>query len=137
MKKLLLGISFAAVMCLMGTNSEAAGAARGAKTTTTTAYSTTASSVAVNTPAAVYSVTLGTGTAGTDNVTLFDAASIGSLGINTQTFKVRVNVSSSTQNTVVSFDPPLQFNNGIIAINSAGTIWSMITYEKGRVTQGY
>jgi hypothetical protein len=138
MKKL-IGISFLAVgLLFLSGRSEAVQPARGAKQTTTIIGSTIVIGVSSGT-AVVYAVTLGTGTAGTDFVTLFDSATVSGLAAGSQStsYKMRLNVSSATQNTFYVFDPPLQFNNGIMAVNSAGTLTSMITYERGRVTQGY
>lgn len=127
----------AGVLCLMGRPSEASNI-RGAKGYNAINYSTTGSSVAVSGPAVVYSVLVSTGTAGTDYVALFDQASLGGTVATTMTnLKTRIYVSSTTQNTYIVFDPPIQFNLGIIAANSAVGLQTLITYERGRVNQGY
>lgn len=122
--------------CLAGT-SEAASARGGAKPVKSVNYTTTVSSVAVNGSATVYQVILSSGTAGTDYLALWDSATTGAIsGIAISTnLKAKVVVSSATQNTVVTFDPPLLFTNGIVAANSAATMWSAITYERGRAQQ--
>lgn len=116
---------------------EAVQAARGAKMSTSILFTVTPASVSVSGPAVVYGVILSSGTAGTDYVVLFDSGAIAGNLPTTMTFKTKIIASSATQNTVVSFDPPLQFNSGIIAANNAATLWSTIIWEKGRVTQGY
>lgn len=136
MNKLIAVLSFGLFVVAMSGNAEAASARGGAKTVGAVTYTTTVSSVAVRGPAAVYQVVLSTGTAGTDHVALFDAATTVGITVGVTTgLRAKINVSSSTQNTVVTFDPPLQFNNGIVAANSAATMWSLITYERGRITQ--
>lgn len=136
-----LKVLLAAVVLGLGLSmrSEAA-LARGAKQVQSMQNSTTGIAVS-STSAVVYSVTLSTGTGGTDYVVLFDSNAITGLNAITQStavgYKLRINVSSTTQNTVVIFDPPLQFNNGLVAFNSTGVITSMITWEKGRIVTGY
>jgi hypothetical protein len=130
---LLLGLG----LVMLPSRGECAAAARGAKNYSTSTFTTTASSVSVSGAGVVYGVILGTGTAGTDFLSLFDASSIAALTSTSTSFKVRVNVSSATQNTIVSFDPPLQFNSGIVAANSAATLWSTVIYEKGRLPTAY
>ena len=110
---------------------------RGAKVTQTV-FGTTNTIGVSSTTAVVYSVVLGTG-AVTDFVTLFDSNSVVGL-TNTQTvanYKIRLYPTSATANTNVTFDPPLQFNNGIMVIPGTALGTMMITFEKGRVTQGY
>lgn len=131
MKKL-MGILFFLGVVAMAKDVQAAASVRAPKSYTTINYSTTPSSVTVSGAGVVYGVILSTGTAGTDYMALFDSASIGTLVANATTFKVRVNISSTTQNTVVTFDPPLQFTSGIIAALSAATSWGTVIYERGR-----
>lgn len=90
-------------------------------------------------PVTVYSVIIGTGAA-TDYVALFDSGSVSGIVAPTQGsggFKMRIAASSTTQNTQVTFDPPLQFVNGLVAANISTTMFSLTTYENGRITQGY
>lgn len=134
-----LKVLLAAVVLGLGmvASSEAANV-RGAKAYVAMQGSTTG--VVVSSGAAVlYSVVLSTGAAGTDFVVLFDSGAVtGLTAVNYgATYRTRINVSSTTQNTIVVFDPPLQFVNGITALNSNATITSLFTYEKGRVIQGY
>lgn len=142
MRKLIIGVSFA-VGCFLAmgsTHLEAAGAARGAKTTVNVSYTTTVSTVAAGTAVAVYSVVMSTGAAG-EFIALFDTSAVGGITSgNTSVvggFKTRLYYSSTTANTTINFDPPLQFNSGLIVAPSAVTGQSLFTYEKGRVTQGY
>lgn len=141
MKKLLLGISFVAVMCLMGTNSEAAGAARGAKTTTSVNYTLSVSTIATG-PVVLYSVTLASGAA-SEFVAIFDTAPAVAATINANqtsaasNLKSRLFFGSTTANTTINFDPPLQLNNGLLVADSAVTGQSLFVFERGRVTQGY
>lgn len=134
MNKLIAFLSFGLLVGLMAGTSDAASVARGARAVANVNYSTTVSSIAVSGPAVVYQVVLSTGTAGTDYVALFDSATSGAIsGASVSTnLKLRVNVSSATQNTVMTFDPPLLFSNGIVAANSAVGLWSAITFERGR-----
>lgn len=137
MKKLLFGLVVLLGVGMAG-KAEAAGETRGAKASTAITYTTTASSVAVNGAAAVYSVVLSSGAA-SEYLALFDAASIGALAANSSgsSLKTRLFYTSTTSNTVVNFDPPLQFNSGIIAIPSAVTGQALVVWEKGRVVSGY
>lgn len=90
-------------------------------------------------PGVLYSVVIGTG-AVTDFVVLFDtnsAVGLTSALQGTNGYVMRLYASSATQNTQYTFDPPIQFNNGIIAGNSTVLMSSVITYEKGRQPNGY
>lgn len=133
MAVLLLGV---ACMAVSSKAQAVSAAARGAKYMANVSYTTTVSSVSVSGPAAVYGVILGTGVAGTDYMAIFDRASIGNATVQGNTMIARIYASSTTQNTYVQFDPPLQFNSGIVAGNSTNAIWGTIIYEKGRVTNG-
>lgn len=139
MNKLIAVLSLGLLFGFLSVNAEAAPGVRGAKASKNINYSTTVSSVSVSGPATVYQVVLSTGTQATDYVALFDSATSGAIaGATVSTnLKARIYVTTTTANTVVTFDPPLQFNNGIVAANSTSTMWSLITYERGRVTSGY
>jgi hypothetical protein len=135
----LIGLLVLGFGVLVVTDSHAAAApARGAKNIASVNYTTTASTVAANGAAVVYGLILSTGTAGTDFTALFDAATAASIAAGNNTnMKARVNVSSATQNTIVVFDPPLQFNTGVIVANSSAANWALVIYEKGRIPNGY
>lgn len=131
-------ISVLGLLAVLAGMSYAASGVRGAKSTTTIYGGTGAVGVS-STTAVLYGVILGTG-AVTDYVTLFDSASASGIAAVNQTtagFKMRLYASSATQNTVFSFDPPLQFRNGIMAANATSVMSSMMTWEGGRVAQGY
>lgn len=90
-------------------------------------------------PAVLYSVVLGTG-AVTDFVAIFDSATPTGLSAILQTqasgYKGRIYPSSATQNTNVVFDPPLQFNKGIVAIQSTALVPALFVWESGRSPNG-
>lgn len=115
----------------------AASSVRGGKAYVST-YGSTSPVIVTKTPGVVYSVTLGTG-AVTDYVVLLDSANATAATAASQAggYKLRVHAASATQNTTVVFDPPLQFVNGITAVNATGVMTSVISYESGRVTSGY
>lgn len=121
----------------MAGRSEAAGATRGAKAVATLTYTTTVSTVSLG-ASVLYAVTLSTGASG-EYVAFFDTSTATGITstLSTAPLKTRVFFGSTTANTVVNFDPPLQFNNGIVAVDSAITGQSAITYERGRVVSGY
>lgn len=133
---LLLGFG----LCFVVSNAEAATGVRGAKGSVTTVNNTNVVAVSSNT-AVLYAVMLSTGTQTTDYVVFYDSASASGLSSTLQTassgYKGRIYVSSSAVNTLVTFDPPWQFKNGIMAVNSAAGISSTIVYETGHVTNGY
>lgn len=141
MKKL---ISFGMVVLgflLLSSKAEAGSPSRGAKASFSLNYTTTISSVVLNGPAVVYAVYQATGAA-SEFVALFDSATVAGINVTTtqtaNVLKSRCFFGSTTANSVgCVFDPPLQFNNGIIAADSAATGQSLIVYEKGRLNQGY
>lgn len=133
MNKLMASLFLGLGLLVLGSRAEAT-SIKGAKNYTTTAYSTTVSTVAASGPAVVYGVILSTGTGGTDYTVLWDKAVVGATVISTTSGLVaKVVVSSTTQNTVYTFDPPLQFNNGVVVANSAATNISTVIWEKGRL----
>lgn len=143
MKKLL----FSLVVLLgvgMAARVEAAGSNRGAKGMTPLMNTTTVTAISTG-PAVLYEVILGTPTAYMDFVTVFDSGSVIGLSATSlsSTLRARLFLSSGSVTVpwptpvVVQFDPPLQFNAGIMAAHSAGTNQATFVYEKGRVSQGY
>ena len=129
---LLLGVIWAG-------KSEAAGPTRGAKGSISMVYALSGSSVAiVSGSAVVYSIIMSTGATG-DFVVLFDSASLNGLASTTSTsvMKTRCMAGSTITTTMCNYDPPLQFNLGLAAVNSTVNNSALIVYEKGRVTQGY
>lgn len=139
MKKL---ISFAVVVLgilLLSGKSEAASAARGAKGSVTVNYTTAVSTVSLAQPAVVYSVYMSTGATG-DFIALFDTSSAAGITSSVQTtgvFKTRCYAGSTITATRCDYDPPLQFNLGVMAVLSTASDQALIVTEKGRVTQGY
>jgi len=139
MRKLLGFLSLALLVGGLAGKAEAAAGVRGGKNNVTI-YNTTGLIGVSSGTATLYAVTLGTGTAGTDYVVLFDSASVTGITSTIQNqaaYRARLHVSSTTQNTFYVFDPPLIFTNGIIAATSAGTLTATITFERGRAVTGY
>lgn len=147
MKKLISFIFMALVFSFVG-HSEAASTGRYPREIKTVGYSATVSSVTtisaansalgVQQPGAVYAVILGTGTAG-DFVVLMDSNS--GLGYSS-TIAAGANIAnqlgprlfygSTTQSTVINFDPPIMFFNGLMVQMSAATNQVGVVYETGR-----
>lgn len=138
MKKLmgLLVLGFGLVL-IGNVNVHAAASVRGAKGSKRIGQSTNAIGISSAT-AVLYSVEIGTG-AVTDFVAVFDSNSVTGLTSAqlTNNYKMRIYPSSTTQNTVIVFDPPIQFVNGIIAIPATALVDYLFTWESGHVTQGY
>lgn len=140
MKKLIGFSLLLAVGVLCVRDAEAVGV-RGPKGMAIATQTTNVVAVSTAGPAAVYSLVIGTG-AVTDFVVLFDSNAATGLTSLLQTsasgYRGRFYASSTTQNTQMSFDPPLQFNNGVMAINATALMTTVITFEKGRPAgQGY
>lgn len=136
MKKLIgLSILFGALFLLAGT-SDAAGPVKGAKPSVAQAFGTTLVHVS-SVPVVLYSVILSTGANG-DFTAIFDTATtVGITTTGTSALKTRILTASTTANTVINFDPPLQLKNGLVFGQSSGVDQSLIVYEKGIVVQGY
>lgn len=115
----------------------AASGVRGAKAIKMAQNSTTAVPVSKG-ATAVYAVILGTG-AVTDFVVLFDSANYTAAAGQTQgaSFRGRFGPTSTTGSTIVTFDPPLQFDSGLTIVNATALTANGVVYEPGRVTQGY
>lgn len=143
MKKLLFGLVVLLGIGMAG-RVEAAGSNRGPKgmvllnnTTAVTAISTGA--------AVLYAVALSSPTAYMDYVTIFDSGSVIGLSATSlsSTLRFRLFLSSGSTTipwpvpTIVTFDPPVQFNNGIMAAHSGATNLATFIYEKGRPIIGY
>ena len=108
----------------------AAIAARGAKAYKTINFSATAQELCSG-PGAVYAV-WASSAAVTDYVVLRDSATANTSS--TAAIQVSPSATLNTQNT---FDPPVQFNNGISVNAPATNRWTTVIYECGRVVQGY
>jgi len=135
MKKLLV------VLCLSvvwAAKAEASGSNRGAKGMTAVNYTTTVTSVTIG-PGVVYEVIVSTQNGAGDFFVFWDSAtSVGLTSAVTTNMRGRIILSSTTATfPIYQFDPPLQFNNGIMVGNSSAANTATVVWEKGRVTQGY
>ena len=113
---------------LMGTFAHAG--VRGAKPYKSIMFSATAQELCGG-PGVVYGIWSSTA-AVTDYVVLRDSGTANT----SSTAAIRVS-PSATLATQTTFDPPVQFVNGISINAPATTNWTTITYECGRVIQGY
>jgi hypothetical protein len=135
MKKLL-------VLLLLGVvwagKAEAANPTRGAKGVINTGYSVQMATVST-TAAVVYGVIITSGQPNVEYVVLFDTGtSVGQSATTRGTaFRTSCGATSTSTVTQCNYDPPLQFNTGIVAAQATALSNSLIIYEKGRVTQGY
>lgn len=133
-------LSSLALMVCLASAVYAASGVRGAKPAKTIAQTTNVIGISSG-PAVLYSVIMSTG--GTyDFIALFDSNSAVGLSSVLETsgsgFRTRLySTNFSSAGVMYNFDPPIQFVNGIMAVQSAAGLTSMITYEAGRVTQGY
>lgn len=99
-------------------------------------YSTTAALVHAG-PGAVYQIVMSTGAA-SEYIVLFDSGSATGIAV-TDTSKMitpRIFYANTASNTVVGFDPPLLYINGLAIDASAATGQAAITYESGRAIGG-
>ena len=108
----------------------AAAGVRGAKARKVINFSASAVSACTG-PGAVYSVLISTGAA-TDFAVLRDSNTANTTSA--IAFSYAANTTNSAQ---LTFDPPLQFTNGISFNVPATMNAATVTYECGRVTQGY
>lgn len=142
---LLLGVG----ILVMGSRAEATVGVRAPKAGAELSYTTVISSVTpftvlestsgITKPGAVYQLILSTGVSG-DYLVLFDTNSATGNVLGTgqlaDQLGPRYFYSSTSANTVITFDPPLIFFNGLYAVNSAGTESAEIVYEVGRSLTG-
>lgn len=155
MNKLFVGLLLVfGLMALASYNSNAVTVARSPKHSYLYSYSVAITSVTPFTvlqatstlqaqPGAVYELNLSTGTAG-DYIILFDsipysAASLANNGTaNNNAYQLgpRFYFGSTTANTKITFDPPLEFYNGLMVIGSSNTEQASVTYEVGRGLSG-
>lgn len=118
-------------LLVMAGVSEAASGRGGAKAYKNVGYSVAVSTVA-NGPAVLYEVILASGASG-EWISLFDAANMAGKDAYTTTGLVaRFLYPSTTANTVIVLDPPLQFNSKMYAVGSAVTGSATFVYEGGR-----
>jgi hypothetical protein len=141
-----LALSFALV-AFVNTLGMSTNAARQAKASFTTPYSLSPSSVTTFTvlestpavikkPGAVYAVIMSTGALG-EFLIMFDSNSASGITSTLRTPNVTqlgppIFYAGVSSNTVVVFDPPLKFNNGLMVIDSAITGQGTIIWEEGQ-----
>ena len=99
-------------------------------------YSTTPTLVASG-PGAVYQVVMATGTA-SEYVILVDSASVTGVVAtsNSKAITPRLFYGSTTASTVITFDPPIVFRNGLVVAPLANTGQLSVSYETGRSIGG-
>ena len=147
---LLLAFGLTAVVCV---NSRASVVARAPKHVYTLNYTTVISSVTPFTvaqatttlqpqPGAIYQLNLSTGASG-DYLIFFDtipfsAGALTATGTANNVYQLgpRFYYGSTTANTQITFDPPLEFYNGLMVINSSTAEQAGISYEVGRGLSG-
>lgn len=148
MKKLMGFIFGLFVLCTLAPKSHAANYSVAPMDAFVTPFSTAVSTYVAG-PGAVYQVVLSSGAA-SEYVQLFDSASVVGLSatyngfsvlntsgvVSTVSLGTRLIYSSTTANTVIRFDPPLQFFNGLAVVDSAATGQASITYQLGRGLDG-
>jgi hypothetical protein len=120
-----LGLAF-----LLVGSAFAAASVRGAKGMKTTVFTATAVAPCSG-PGVVYSILTSSAAVG-DFVVLRDSGTANT----TSTIAAAIS-PSATLASQVTFDPPLQFKNGISINQPATNNWSTVTYECGKVVQGY
>ena len=149
MKKLMGWIVGLFGLCMvMASTGHASGYAIAPMDTFVTPYSTVVSTYVAG-PGAVYEVILASGAA-SEYVQLFDSAAVTGLSatyngasvlnssgiVSTVALGPRLLYGSTTANTIIRFDPPLQFFNGLAVVDSAVTGQASITYQVGRGLDG-
>lgn len=148
--KLFVGLVLAFVGIGMASYLQASVVARSPKRVSNILYTTTVSSISVvNTtgavvaamqePGAVYQVMLSTGAVG-DYFVLYDTGNV--LGISlaagpaSAQLTGKIFVSTNTANTLITFDPPIMFFNGLVGILSSANTAASVTWESGRGLSG-
>jgi len=86
-------------------------------------------------PAVLYGVILSSGATG-EFVAFFDTNTVQGIAANSSNVLVtKFFFVANGSGTVIPLDPPIQFNVGLFAADSAATGQSVILYEKGRRAQ--
>lgn len=132
--KLLSGVL--ALFMLVCGKAHAGGLSQAATGGTTINYTTTVTTITQH-PAYVYGVIMSTG-ASAEFIALCDSNVVTGITSATATqgvLKARLFYGSTTANTVTKFEPPLKFQNGIIAAPSAVTGQAVILWAQGQ--EGY
>lgn len=134
MKKLLVVLALALLW------SGKANADRGAKAMSAINYTTNLSTVTVK-AAVLYGIVISSSPS-TDWLTIYDSNTAvgytaGGVAAGTTGQRVRILLSTGSVNAPYTFDPPLQFEKGIIAgVSNAADAVTLI-WEPGRIIQGY
>jgi hypothetical protein len=110
----------------------------------TPAISTNSATAAQYMPGVIYQIVLSTGAASeyvilidSGNCTNLGSTVVGSTGTTYLALTPRIMYGSTTTITSLVFDPPIRFDTGLCAIDSAATGQFAITYELGRGISGY
>lgn len=140
MKKLMGLFLLSFGFLLMSNRVEAAGAARGAKATTSIIYSTVVTTITANS-ATLYSVLCSSPAAAGDYMLLFDTAPVvaTTVAITTRAAPLKdiVMLSSTAYNYgLKNYDPPILFTRGIIAVLSSASNVCTLVWEPGRNMMG-
>jgi len=135
MKKLIMAALLLGVFCVVKSEAGAG------KTMYANKYSTTISTVAIG-DAVLYSVLLSTPAAVGDYINFFDSANVIGLAtgyISSAPFVFRLLYSTATAiggtaggSVLYTFNPPLQFDKGIMITPSSAADSALIVYEGGR-----
>lgn len=135
MKKLIMAALLLGVVCVA--KSEAADA----KSYFTHRYTTTASTVAFK-DAALYSVIMTTAATSGDYINIYDSSTVTGLAttyVTSAPFVMRLYYSTATAtgssipgNTIYTFNPPIQFNDGIVVVPNSAAEAATLIYEGGR-----
>lgn len=155
LNKLFSGLALAfGLLVVASCNSDASVVARGPKKSSSVNYTTAISSVTPFTvleatstlmqkPGAVYQIILATGAA-SDFLVLYDTIPFSTTNLTASAANgaaagvgipyqlgVRYFYSSTTANTVITFDPPMRFFFGLMAVNSSALDSAQIIWEPG------
>lgn len=86
---------------------------------------------------AVYQVVLSSGAASEYAVLVDSGSATGVTAASTsKLITSRLFYSSTSSNTVITFDPPLIYTNGLVVAGSAATGQATVTFESGRAIGG-
>lgn len=133
MRKLIVVLALGLAWC--GVSEAVDGGDRSAAQMATIGYTTSAVNVSTGNPLILYQVVLATGASG-EFCVLFDSGSAVGLtaagGGATQRYRLYYSSNVLLENRSFVFDPPVQFNEGIVAFNSAATGFATLIYNYGR-----
>ena len=143
------GVLIGAFICMaLGAyRSEAGTSVRSPQKVFTSGYTTVVSSVTgfsvvdsttLVKPGAVYQLIMSTGTAG-DYIVFFDTTNttgLSNTSVTAAQMGPRIYFGSTTQSTVITFDPPMLFSNGLFVQMSTNTNQIGVLFEVGRGLSG-